>query len=74
MAVNATHPHRRKAHNELIFRRVLERNDRFAYRAINDVVPRFLQVGRRSGKIDVFLPLDVLLNQVIDFAGQAALR
>jgi hypothetical protein len=31
VTVKATHPHRWKAHNRLIFMRVLERNDRFAY-------------------------------------------
>ena len=76
VTVKATHPHRRKAQNLLIVRRVFERNDRFARRAINDVVPRssFLQVRRQSHKIEFLLPLNMLLNQVIDFAVQATLR
>jgi hypothetical protein len=72
----AAHPHRRKAQNRLIFRRVLERNDGFAYRAINDVVPRssFLQVRSQVGNTHFLLPLNLLLNQLIDFAVQATLR
>jgi hypothetical protein len=70
----ASGPLSRKGQNRLIFRRVFERNGRFARRAINDVIPRssFLQVRRQSHKIEFLLPLNTL-NQVIDFAVQATL-
>jgi hypothetical protein len=51
VAVKTTHRHRRKAQNRLIFRRVFERDNCFACRAISDVVPcsSFLQVRGRIG-------------------------
>jgi len=53
-----THRHRRKAQNRLIFRRVFERNDCFACRAMNDVIPcsSFLQVRGQIGSINFLLP------------------
>ena len=56
MTLKATHSHRRKAHNRFTFRRVLERNGRFACRTINDVVARssFLQVLVHGGLCTLF--------------------